>query len=91
MDRLIGMEESVWRKLKGVEPDLVMPDAVHWQLHASRVILFVRQVVDIRCEEAGLATVERERLRGRALLNPYCLQDWDSAWLHRVHPGRAAG
>ncbi len=70
---------------------MVMPDAAHWQLHASRVILFVRQVVDTRCEEAGLATVEREQLRGRALLNPCCLQDWDSAWLHRVHPGRAAG
>jgi serine/threonine-protein kinase HipA len=31
------------------------------------------------CEEAGLATVERERLWGRALLNPYCLQDWKPA------------
>jgi len=28
------------------------------------------------CEEAGLATVERDRLWGRALMNPYCLQDW---------------
>jgi len=31
------------------------------------------------CEEAGLAAVERDRLWGRALLNPYCLQDWESA------------
>ncbi len=31
------------------------------------------------CEEAGLAKVERDRLWGRALLNPYCLQDWESA------------
>jgi len=31
------------------------------------------------CEEAGLATVERNRLWGRALLNPYCLQGWGSA------------
>jgi serine/threonine-protein kinase HipA len=30
------------------------------------------------CNEAGLATVERDRLWGRALLNPYCLQDWKS-------------
>ena len=30
-------------------------------------------------DEAGLATVERNRLWGRALLNPYCWQDWDSA------------
>lgn len=79
MDRLIGMEETVWRELKGFEPDLVMPDPVHWQLHASRFIVFVRLVVDIRYEDAGLATVERERLRSRALLNPCCLQDWDSA------------
>jgi serine/threonine-protein kinase HipA len=31
------------------------------------------------CEEAGLATVERDRLWGRALLNPFCLQSWESA------------
>ena len=31
------------------------------------------------CEEAGLATIERDRLWGRALLNPYCLQGWESA------------
>ncbi|MGB5405685.1 MAG: hypothetical protein WBN43_02715 [Thiogranum sp.] len=31
------------------------------------------------CEEAGLATVERDRLWGRALLNPYCIQNWKSA------------
>jgi serine/threonine-protein kinase HipA len=31
------------------------------------------------CEEAGLATVERDRLWGRALLNPYCLLNWESA------------
>ncbi len=31
------------------------------------------------CEEAELATVERDRLWGRTLLNPYCLQDWESA------------
>ena len=31
------------------------------------------------CEEAGLATVERDRLWGRALLNPFCFQDWASA------------
>lgn len=29
------------------------------------------------CEEADLAAVERQRLWGRALLNPYCLQDWE--------------
>jgi serine/threonine-protein kinase HipA len=28
------------------------------------------------CDEAHLATVERNRLWGRALLNPYCLLDW---------------
>jgi hypothetical protein len=31
------------------------------------------------CEEAGLAAVERDRLWGRALLNPYCIQNWESA------------
>jgi hypothetical protein len=31
------------------------------------------------CNEAGLATIERDRLWGRALLNPYCLQGWESA------------
>ena len=31
------------------------------------------------CEEAGLTTVERDRLWGRALLNPYCIQNWKSA------------
>jgi serine/threonine-protein kinase HipA len=31
------------------------------------------------CEEAGLAVIEPDRLWGRALLNPYCLQDWESA------------
>jgi hypothetical protein len=31
------------------------------------------------CEEAGLATVERDRLWGWALLNPYCFQNWASA------------
>ena len=31
------------------------------------------------CEEAGLETVERDQLWGRALLNPYCLQEWKSA------------
>ena len=31
------------------------------------------------CDEAGLATIERDRLWGRALLNPYCLQGWESA------------
>jgi len=31
------------------------------------------------CEEAGLTTVERDRLWGRALLNPYCIQNWESA------------
>ena len=30
------------------------------------------------CEEAGLAPVERDRLWGRALLNPYCFQGWQS-------------
>ncbi len=29
------------------------------------------------CEEAGLAKIERDRLWGRALLNPCCLQDWE--------------
>jgi len=28
------------------------------------------------CDEAGLDTVERNKLWGRALLNPYCLLDW---------------
>ena len=31
------------------------------------------------CDEAGLATIERDRLWGRALLNPYCLQGWEFA------------
>ncbi len=31
------------------------------------------------CDETNLATVERDRLWGRALLNPYCLQDWEAA------------
>ena len=31
------------------------------------------------CQEANLGTLERDRLWGRALLNPYCLQDWESA------------
>ncbi len=31
------------------------------------------------CDEAGLAVIERDRLWGRALLNPYCLQGWEDA------------
>jgi len=31
------------------------------------------------CEEADLAVIERDRLWGRALQNPCCLQDWESA------------
>lgn len=31
------------------------------------------------CETAGLAAVERDRLWGRALLNPYYIQNWESA------------
>lgn len=30
------------------------------------------------CNEADLATIELDRLWGRALLNPYCLLDWKS-------------
>jgi len=30
------------------------------------------------CEESGLTTVGRDRLWGRALLNPYCFQGWKS-------------
>ena len=31
------------------------------------------------CDEADLAVIERDRLWGQALLNPYCLQDWEYA------------
>jgi serine/threonine-protein kinase HipA len=29
------------------------------------------------CDEAALAVIERDRLWGRALLNPYCFQGWE--------------
>ena len=57
-----------------------------FQLRESDARMMIEQLIAVVednwvsvCEEAGLAAVERERLWGRALLNPYCLQDWKSA------------
>jgi len=57
-----------------------------FQLRESDARIIIEQLItDVKdnwvsvCEDAGLATIERERLWGRALLNPYCLQDWKSA------------
>lgn len=57
-----------------------------FQLRVSDARIMIEQLIAVVkdnwesvCEAAGLATVERERLRGRALLNPCCLQDWKSA------------
>ena len=57
-----------------------------FQLRESDARVMIEQLIAVVednwvsiCEEAGLAAVERERLWGRALLNPYCLQDWKPA------------
>jgi len=57
-----------------------------FQLRESNARTMIEQLIALVedswvavCEEAGLATVERDRLWGRALLNPYCLQDWKPA------------
>ena len=57
-----------------------------FQLHEADARAMIEQLIAtvednwVRvCEEADLVTVERNRLWGRALMNPYCLQDWEAA------------
>jgi len=57
-----------------------------FQLRASDARTMIEQLIAAVednwisvCEGAGLAAVERDRLWGRALLNPYCIQNWESA------------
>ena len=57
-----------------------------FQLRESDARAMIEQLISVVednwrrvCDEACLATIERDQLWGRALLNPYCMQDWASA------------